>query len=919
MYDDSEKITRQAIGRLGDIGSLYDVRTDKFEGRNLFNRQLPSSYIKSEDCAFSAYIYDENESQKDTFNKLNIDGSLKLSLMAGLLKVEGSAKYLQQTKTDSRTVRVTHILHMKTKSERLQISMADLCDYFASDAFENSNATHCIIGITWGANVAATFEQTLSTTEAAKEVQGLLSAALNTPKIEIGGVTKPSEEQGGSVKLEYNDQNNSKLRSLQISFSGDMLIQDVPKTIEDVLRIFKTVPSELKKINDGKGKQLEYELYPLKHMAQTFKYQMTIQRVINNVSLQLTNRLEDIYEQIIRGKRMINDFLNEVSPWKDWLPSDWIEAIIVKQSELNHIQTDTMRQLSTVLGQLRRGECEDTQLTELLTDFERNNPCSVLSVRKYLKANSRNEIKIDSLNEIYEHLKAVKGDNTDTTHHDLSLLFPKGKTIDQFINQHHKNEIYLLHITNEWKENDPQNWYKQIRTFGSIYKNQLSNATNQTIFRIIDHDLIPDLAGKLEKCVIYRAHLGKITSFDYYRSSLVTLTPIQIRAIRSENKLTAAMTSKNIETLHTNFIAAYPSGEIDENDFINEFQKRFPKGDPKQYCNYAFKVLDKNQSGTLSFDEYMTALSLTVPGDIEHQLTLTFQMCASSGQEYVSSEDLLQILEAVAELKGIDVSSTSFMVKTMMKFDDREVEKITKEKFIDRLKANHDMCLGFLPLYVVPIPHSIDIDAQTLFVGGTLLSDKQHQLKLNEFYGNRNQTWELVYKATDHGFSTEKFHSRCDGQGPTMIVIQSKEDNFLFGAFTQLIWSRTRGFRQDVNAFLFTLTNPHDLPPTKFSIDKSKSNNAVYHSGAGYLGELYDTYLFGFGGDGLDWTNFIDGYDSVWGTRRGDLFIANGCNENKYSNTRFPCSYVDSTGLGDKTFTGTTSFTVNDIEAYILK
>ena len=58
-------------------------------------------------------------------------------------------------------------------------------------------------------------------------------------------------------------------------------------------------------------------------------------------------------------------------------------------------------------------------------------------------------------------------------------------------------------------------------------------------------------------------------------------------------------------------------------------------------------------------------------------------MCAPPGQEYVSREDLLQILEAVAELKGIDVSSTSFMVKTIMKFDDREVEKITKEKFID--------------------------------------------------------------------------------------------------------------------------------------------------------------------------------------------------------------------------------------------
>ncbi|CAF3885749.1 unnamed protein product, partial [Rotaria sp. Silwood1] len=119
-------IKKQAVGRQGFIGSLYDVRSDRFEGGNLFNRELPSSFITTTDCAFSNYFIDENSSQKDTFNKVNIEASMKVSLLAGLVKLEGSAKYLNQTKTDSRTVRLTSMLQMKTKQEQLQISRADL-------------------------------------------------------------------------------------------------------------------------------------------------------------------------------------------------------------------------------------------------------------------------------------------------------------------------------------------------------------------------------------------------------------------------------------------------------------------------------------------------------------------------------------------------------------------------------------------------------------------------------------------------------------------------------------------------------------------------------------------------------------------------------------------------------------------------
>ncbi|CAF1448075.1 unnamed protein product [Rotaria sp. Silwood1] len=690
MSADYERIKRQAIGRQGFIGSLYDIRNDRFEGRSLFNQTVPSSNISTTDCAHSTYIVDENESQKETFTSLNIDASMKISLMAGLFNIEGSAKYLNQTKTNSRTVRVTHILQMKTKKDHLHISMSDLCQYFSSDALENPNATHCVIGITWGANVAATFEEVLATSEEASELQGQLSACLKKPTIGISG----------DASVKNVDETNSKFRSLKIHISGDIKLSTVPRTVEDVFKAFSEVPSKLNELNDGKGQQLEFELYPLKRMAQIFKYEISIQRVIKDVSIYLMSRLEDTFEQIIRSKRMLNDFLDKVTPWQDWLASDWIEAITTKQTNLNRIQIDTLHQLGTLIEQIRRGEVDENKITELLDNFDTNNPCSVVSMRRFLEENSRNTIKIEALNEICRFLQEAKGENQQSTGGYSSILFPKNTTIQSFLNKNHDNDIYLLHISNKWKESDERNWYKQIRLFTSLYKSQEQNQTRKAIFRVVDHDFLVDMDEKPDKCIIYHASRGVINTKDYFHSSLVTLSQDQIRAMRTEHKLTN-VTNKEIEALHKKFIAAHPSGEINEQEFSAEFQLLFPHGEPQRYCNYAFSVLDKNNSGTLTFDEYIAAYSLTLPGDIEHQLALTFQLCAYHGQDKVSNEDLLQLMEAVAELKGVDSSAISLFAKTIMKITKSEKdEKITKEEFIRRLKENYDLCMAFLPIEV---------------------------------------------------------------------------------------------------------------------------------------------------------------------------------------------------------------------------
>ncbi|CAF1486522.1 unnamed protein product, partial [Didymodactylos carnosus] len=118
---------------------------------------------------------------------------------------------------------------------------------------------------------------------------------------------------------------------------------------------------------------------------------------------------------------------------------------------------------------------------------------------------------------------------------------------------------------------------------------------------------------------------------------------------------------------------------------------------------------------------------------------------------------------------------------------------------------------------------------QPLFIGGTLLNDKQHQIKLNEFCGREKEHWTLIYKGTRDGFAAKDFHRHCDGKGPTMTVIQSHGSGYLFGAHTIIPWSSQNGPKNDSEAFLFTLTNPHRHPITKFTIDDKWKQYAVLH------------------------------------------------------------------------------------------
>jgi len=145
--------------------------------------------------------------------------------------------------------------------------------------------------------------------------------------------------------------------------------------------------------------------------------------------------------------------------------------------------------------------------------------------------------------------------------------------------------------------------------------------------------------------------------------------------------------------------------------------------------------------------------------------------------------------------------------------------------------------------------------------------------------------WKLLYRGSRDGFSAQNFHSKCDYKGPTVTVIKSTTGH-LFGGYNADSWDSTSGWKTNPQCFIFTLTNPHGYPPTKFSYNHGNSSFCR------------------------------SGYGPVFGGRSGcDIVVhENGNAATNYTN--FPYSYNDTLGKGKETFTGECNFTVSEIEVF---
>ncbi|KAK8800689.1 hypothetical protein WA158_000014 [Blastocystis sp. Blastoise] len=97
--------------------------------------------------------------------------------------------------------------------------------------------------------------------------------------------------------------------------------------------------------------------------------------------------------------------------------------------------------------------------------------------------------------------------------------------------------------------------------------------------------------------------------------------------------------------------------------------------------------------------------------------------------------------------------------------------------------------------------------------------------EFSNWIGN-NKMFKLLYRGSRDGYTAHAFHECCDNHGETVLFIKAKNDKHtcLFGGYSSIPWNKDA---YDSQAFLFTLQNPYEIPPTRF-VSKPKQHNIIY-------------------------------------------------------------------------------------------
>ena len=116
------------------------------------------------------------------------------------------------------------------------------------------------------------------------------------------------------------------------------------------------------------------------------------------------------------------------------------------------------------------------------------------------------------------------------------------------------------------------------------------------------------------------------------------------------------------------------------------------------------------------------------------------------------------------------------------------------------------------------------------FLPHTQIVNYKYNSKLREWAGDYK--WRLLYRASEHEYTAKSFHEYCDDKGPTLVIIKSSR-GWIFGGYTTQSWAYNKPtqekriqlshlliylviFKEDPEAFIFTLKNPYGVGPTRF-------------------------------------------------------------------------------------------------------
>ncbi|CAF1245221.1 unnamed protein product [Rotaria sp. Silwood1] len=340
------------LGRPFRLGMLYDIRSDMLiTGATLWNKETLDKNTDKSNQPYTDYEVIATDSLQDKAHALGVEGSLKLSLLGGLVNVSGSAKYAEDSQKTNHVTRLTLKYTTTTEFEQLTMQHLGKGNLNHPDLHDADIATHVVTGILYGAEAFFVFDRTVSEEENKTEVAGTLQAMIKKiPKCEIEA----------DVTLDLNDNEKKCINNLNCKFYGDFRLKKNPSTFEDAIKLYNELPELL-----GEGQKnvipKKVWLYPL-HLLDSKA--MKIVRDISTSTIDYSiGFLEKLHSLEIRASDLTK---STVFTYFNHMRKHLLDFV----ARLSEFERDLKKKMVNLLPKIRGAGAEESDLLGLFKEVD---------------------------------------------------------------------------------------------------------------------------------------------------------------------------------------------------------------------------------------------------------------------------------------------------------------------------------------------------------------------------------------------------------------------------------------------------------------------------------------------------------------------------------------------------------------------
>jgi enamine deaminase RidA (YjgF/YER057c/UK114 family) len=253
MSKSSATIDRPYLDRVAQLGDLYDARTDNFTGKSMLRHDKlpPDAVSTSPNYSQHAKVLIMDSSSRRS-EKFDVSAELQLSVLVNLVKVNvnSSAGYVAESRSSRKALQAVLAYDVTTDVESVNVMSNGIRKYLNLDILKHGSATHFVSAVYWGAKARLTITDENVNESDKKTIQTKLETKLNqvATTLTAGQQVTDLDVVDSSFKMEM---------------YSDVSTETMPTVFEQGVALMNQFPSLVKGMNNGRGKPIKFELFPL--------------------------------------------------------------------------------------------------------------------------------------------------------------------------------------------------------------------------------------------------------------------------------------------------------------------------------------------------------------------------------------------------------------------------------------------------------------------------------------------------------------------------------------------------------------------------------------------------------------------------------------------------------------------------------